>query len=139
MLNTRRIRFQSLLMQARKLSTPDLISFLQNDKVASEPLFRLARVACLRIYIARTDLTGRTYARQRDAARRRLGLLNAPRLIKPIGRARFENAGKPWEIREDATLRNLFFAGQPMDSIAEQLRRTRLGIETRLQHLRLMN
>jgi hypothetical protein len=43
------------------------------------------------------------------------------------------NVGKPWTAEQDAALLTAFDAGLPLDTIASQLQRTRVGIRTRLE------
>jgi hypothetical protein len=43
------------------------------------------------------------------------------------------NVGKPWTAEQDAALLAAFDAGLPLDTIAAQLQRTRVGVRTRLE------
>lgn len=43
------------------------------------------------------------------------------------------NVGKPWTAEQDAALLTAFDAGLPLENIAAQLQRTRIGIRTRLE------
>jgi hypothetical protein len=43
------------------------------------------------------------------------------------------NVGKPWTAEQDAALLTAFDAGLPLDTIAAQLQRTRVGVRTRLE------
>jgi hypothetical protein len=43
------------------------------------------------------------------------------------------NVGKPWTAEQDAALLTAFDAGLPLDTIASQLQRTRVGVRTRLE------
>ena len=43
------------------------------------------------------------------------------------------NVGKPWTAEQDAALLTAFDAGLPLEAIAAQLQRTRVGVRTRLE------
>lgn len=43
------------------------------------------------------------------------------------------NVGKPWTAEHDAALLAAFDAGLPLETIAVQLQRTRIGVRTRLE------
>lgn len=138
MLSARRARFYSLVNLAYGMTTEDLAKWITNDTLGCDRAFLLSRLACLRIYTTRTVDSGRTYARRRDAARVRLGLLS-PRLQRALGTQRLTNAGKPWELLEDLQLRSLYFSGHTLSVISERMQRTREGIERRLAHLQLLS
>lgn len=59
-------------------------------------------------------------------------------LLVPQVRARRvlpPNAGKPWEMSEDAQLASGFDAGKPVEELATDAGRTRFAVETRLVKL----
>ena len=86
---------------------------------ADERVLRLPE-GCDRAALVGSLRTALVALRERQQQRERRGRLPA-------------NVGKQWTPEHDAALLAAFDAGRSLESIAEQLQRTRVGIRTRLE------